>query len=215
MKVGMEGRRVKVLAAAIALLLFAPGTAQAAAGCGRAEMSAGIGKLELQLWNLGNGAIDEHAILSVPARGNRFVMELTYKPARGQVGTPVWVQLFAYAPWQRRVRTGEILTLGAGRVRWRGPVHITGLSSRSGRAASVALYLIHGDKVQADPALLRAFAAGGKVQLARGVGDSRINDLADLPKTQALSKAYQAARAKAVAAMGPCPQPHAPPLTAP
>ena len=207
---------MKPLLAAMALLLLVPGAAQAAARCGKASAPAGAGTLELGLWQEDGGTPSEHLQLSIPARGDRFVMLLTYRPARGQVGTPHYVQAFAFAPWARQVRVGEVLTISAGGAQWQGPPRILGLRSSSGRPGGAAEYLVAGDQAQADPALIRAFAAGGKVRLARETKDgSRIKDVVVLPSPKALGKAYRVARTQAAAAMAPCPPPSISPVSAP
>jgi hypothetical protein len=143
-------------------------------------------------------------------------MVLAYRPSRGQVGIPHYVQTFAFAPWAQPVRVGDVLGISAGGARWQGPPRITGLSSRSGRMGAAAEYLIAGDETQPDPALIRALAAGGKVRLARQTKDgSRIKGVVDLPRPPALGKAYQAARTQAAAALGNCPPPTVSPVSAP
>jgi hypothetical protein len=207
---------VKHLLSAIALLLGATGTAQAAGDCGRASAPVGAGTLELSLWQEDGAVPSEHAILSIAARDDRFVMDLSYRPAGGQVGSPYWVDVYAYAPWQRQVRDGEVLRIGAGRARWQGPVWITGLHSRSARPGGAALFPVAGDRVPADPALIRAFAAGGKARLARETKDgSRIKSVVDLPRPRALNQAYRTARTQAAAALAPCPPPVVSPVSAP
>jgi hypothetical protein len=197
-------------------LLAVPATARAADRCGRASAPAGAGTLELSLWQPDRGTPSEHATLSIPSRDDRFVMVLFYRPARGQIGTTHYVQAFAFAPWAQQVRVGDVLTISAGGARWQGPPRITGLSSSSGRKGAAAEYLVAGDQAQADPALIRAFAAGGKVRLDRVTKDgSRIKADVALPRPKALGKAYQAARTQAAAALGPCPPSIISPISAP
>ena len=207
---------MKPLLAAMALLLLVPGAAQAAARCGKASAPVGAGTLELGLWQDDGGTPSEHLVLSIPSRDDRFVMVLTHSPDRGQVGTPHYVQVFAFAPWARQVLIGEILSISAGGARWQGPPRGTGLFSRSGRPGGAAEYFVAGDQAQADPALIRAFAAGGKVRLDRVTKDgSRIKADVALPRPKALGKAYQAARTQAAAALAPCPPASISPVSAP
>ena len=211
-----EGTPVKLSLAAAALLLLAPGTAEAAARCGRASAPVGTGALELSLWQEERATPSEQLTLSVPARGDQFVMVLIYNPARGRIGTPDWVQVFAFAPWASQVGVGEYLGIKAGRGTWLGPPRMTGLSSRSGRKGSAAEYLVAGDRIRPDPVLLGAFAAGGKVRLARGPARGpRIEAEVELPGQPALDTAYRAARAQAVAALAPCSPPSVQPVSAP
>ena len=199
---------MKPLRVAVALLLLVPGAAQAAARCGRATAPAGAGTLELSLWQEDGGTPAEHMTLTVPSRDDRFVMVLNHSPVGGQIGAPQYVQVFAFAPWQQQVRVGEILTISAGGAQWQGPPRIIGLSSRSRRPGAAAEYLIAGDQAQADPPLIRAFTAGGKVKLTRATKDgARIKGVVALPNPRALGKAWRAARAQAVAALGPCRRP--------
>jgi hypothetical protein len=200
---------------ALALLLAVPGMAQAAR-CGKASAPAGAGTLELSLWQDRDAAPSEHAVLTVPSRDDRFVMTLSYKPAAGQVGAPTYVQLYAYGPPRQQVRHGDVLTLGAGRAAWQGPPRGLGLSSSSGRPWGAGEYLIAGDEARPDPALIRAFAAGGKVKVARAPRDgSRIKSALDLPSPRALSAAYRDAKTKAGAALIACGPPSVKPAIAP
>jgi hypothetical protein len=211
-----EETPVKHSLAAAALLLVASGTAEAADRCGRATAPVGGGKVELSLRQRDRGASFEHALLEMPSRDDSFVMLLTYRPAGGRIGTIDWVQVFAFAPWARQVGVGEYLGIKADRGKWLGLPRITGLSSRSGRKGSAAEYLVAGDQVRADPALLGAFAAGGEVRLARGPARGpRIEAEVELPGRQALDTAYQAARRQAAAALAPCSAPSVQPVSAP
>ena len=207
---------MRILLRAAVLLLVAPATAQAASRCGKASIAVGAGALDLSLWQDDGGTPSEHATLSVPARGGRFVMVLTYRPARGQAGSPNRVEAFAYAPWQRQVRAEEVLVVKAGGAQWRGRPWITGLRSHSGRIEAAALYPVAGEQAQADPSLIRAFAAGGKVRLARETKEgARFKDVLDLPTPRTLGQAYRSARAWAVAAMAECGPASVPPISAP
>jgi hypothetical protein len=207
---------MKPLLATMALLLVVPATAHAASRCGEARAPVGAGVLELSLWQEDRGSPSEHAMLSVPARDDDFVIVLAYTPAGGQIGTPKWVSVYAYAPWARQVRVGEVLGISVGGVRWQGTPRFTELSSRSGRAGGAAEFLIADNATQTDPALIHALVAGGKVKLARErKGGSRVEAVVDLPEPQALSKAYLAARTQAAAALGTCPPQTAPPVSAP
>ncbi len=207
---------VKALLAAMMLLLVAPAAARAADRCGRSSVPAGAGSLELSLWRSNGGAQSEVATLSIPARGDRFAMVLRFRPARGRIGAPDRVETFAYGLGRQQVLEGDVLTIGAGRARWRGPPWITGLSSRSGRGWGAAEYLIAGGQVPPDPPLIRAFAAGGKARLVRERRDGlRVEDVVELPRPKALNNAYLTARAQAAAAMRSCPPPTAEPVSAP
>jgi hypothetical protein len=211
-----EGTPVKPSFVAIALLLLVPGAAQAADRCGRATTKAGAGSLELSLWQPDRGTPSEHATLSIPSRDGGFMMVLSYHLAGGRIGAPYWVEVYAYAPWARQVRVGDMLSISAGRAQWRGATRMTGLRSRSGLPGAAAAFEVVGDQAPPDPALLRAFAAGGKVRLARATKEgTRIKADLALPRPQALGKAYQTARAQAAAALRSCPPPSISPISAP
>lgn len=198
------------------LLLLAPGAAQAADRCGRATTPAGAGTLELALWQPDRGTPSEQATLTLPSRDGGFVMVLSYRPASGQIGAPFWVEVYAYAPWARQVRVDDVLSISAAGAQWQGPTRMTGLRSRSGRPGAAAAFEVLGDQAPPDPALIRAFAAGGKVRLARATKDgTRIKADVALPKPRALSKAWQAARTRAAAALAPCAPPSISPVSAP
>ena len=138
--------RMRHLVVATSLLLAAPVMAQGGGRCGGASAPAGGGSLDLSLLLNGETYRFEHAILTISSRDDRFAMALSYRPDGGQVGTPYSVQVYAYAPPRQPVRSGEMLTLRAGRAAWQGPPKITGLSSRSGRPEGAAQYMAVGHR---------------------------------------------------------------------